>query len=885
MTLASGMKLGPYEILSPLGAGGMGEVYRAHDTRLERDIAIKVLPAHLSSDPVRKQRFEREAKTISSLNHPHICVLHDIGHQDGMDYLVMECVEGDTLEKRLEKGPLPLEQVVKIGAEVADALDKAHRHGVVHRDLKPGNIMLTSTGAKLLDFGLAKPAALAVAATMTAYAKDSPVTEEGTIVGTFHYMSPEQVGGREVDGRSDIFSLGAVLYEMVTGRKAFEGKSQLSVASAILEKEPEPISAIKPMTPPALDHTVKKCLAKAPDERWQSASDLASQLKWTAEAGAQTGAQATLIARFRKSRERWAWVGAAVFALLAVASSLLYLQNRDQRGRSLQAYLLPPGNTSYFFTGDTAGFPVLSPDGRLLAFVATDERGSRMIWIRGLTDGSVRSLQGTDSASFPFWSFDGKSIGYFAGGKLKRVSLGGGSPIDITDADNPRGGTWNQDDVILFAPSSQTPIYRVPASGGQATPVTRIDQSRHTTHRWPFFLPDGKHFLYLAASHAKPHADLDAIYAASLDGKENRFLTISTSNAIAVSGYLLFLQDQTLMAQPFDLSNVTLKGEPFAIASSIHFEEGNWHAVFDCARDGTLVYQSAVGLQGSQLIWYARDGHVLQKLGDTDKYRAVRLSRDGRSLAVSIGDPGGSIWVYDLVRGARTRYTFGGAGDRSPVWSPDGGQIAFSRYEAGASNIFVIASNGAGTEKPLYVAEKVKLPTDWSPDGKYLLFTQTPVGFGVWLLPLAGELKPQEFFSAQLNTPDAHFSPDGHWVVYTSQESGRTEIYATQFPRPSGKWQISDNGGRQPRWRRDGKAIFYWASDHTFMEAQVETSHTTLQVIASHPLFKASMYIDPAGSSGYDVTPDGKRFIVNTSTSGEDQPLTILTNWTANLKR
>ena len=886
MGLTSGTKLGPYEIVSPLGTGGMGEVYRARDTRLERDVAIKVLPANLSSDPSLRQRLEREAKAVSKLSHPHICTLYDIGHQDGVDFLVMELIEGETLEQRLVRGALPLEQTIRYGAQIADALTKAHKLGITHRDLKPANIMLTKSGAKLMDFGVAKQSEVvpldAALAEMTA--EQSKLTKEGTIVGTFQYMAPEQLEGKEADTRTDTFALGEVIYEMATGQPAFAGKSRASLIAAILTAEPPSITQLQPLAPLVLERVVKKCLAKDPDDRWQSAGDLASELKWMAEGGSQTGAQAPLIAR-PKTRERWAWVAAAVFALLAVISSLLYFQNRDQHRPSLQAYLLPPENTSYFFTGDTAGYPVLSPDGRLLAFVATDERGSRLIWIRGLTDGSSHSLQGTDSASFPFWSFDGKSIGYFAGGKLKRISVGGGSPVDITDADNPRGGTWNRDDVILFAPSAQTPIHRVPASGGTATPVTRIDQSRHTTHRWPFFLPDGKHFLYLAASHAKPHADLDAIYVASLDGKENRFLTISTSNAIAVPGYLLFLQNRTLMAQPFDFSNATLKGEPLAIAQDVHFEEGNWHAVFDCASDGTLVYQSAVGLQGSQLLWYARDGHVLQKLGDIDRYRTVSLSRDGRRLAVLIGDPGGSIWVYDLARGARTRYTFGGAGDRSPVWSPDGRQIAFSRFETGASNIFVIASNGAGTEKPLFVADKLKLPTDWSPDGKYLLFTQTPVGFSVWQLPLAEEMKPQPFLPAQLTTSEAQFSPDGRWVVYTSQESGRTEIYVTQFPGPNGKWQISVNGGREPRWRRDGKAIFYWASDHTFMEAQVEMSRATLQVTATHPLFKASMPLDPAGSATYDVTPDGKRFIVNTSSTAEDRPLTLVTNWTANLKR
>ncbi len=887
MPLVSGSKLGPYEILAPLGAGGMGEVYRARDTRLERIVAIKILPSHLSSNPDFRQRFEREARAISALQHPNICTLHDIGQQDGIDFLVLEFVEGESLEQRLSRGPLPIDQVLRYSAEIADALDKAHRHGIVHRDLKPGNIMVTKSGTKLLDFGLAKlqvdSSALASALTEVT-AADRKLTTEGSIVGTFQYMAPEQLEGNDADSRTDIFALGAVIYEMATSKAAFAGKSRASLIAAILSSDPPPISTLQPMTPPALDRVVKRCLAKDPDDRWQNAGDLASELKWIAEGGSQAGVPVPVTAH-RKHRERWAWVTAAVFAILALTAGLLYFRNNQNPPKSSQAYLPPPDATSYFFTGDSAGFPVLSPQGDRLAFVATDERANRLIWIRSLADGSVRSLPGTDSASFPFWSYDGKNLGFFASGKLKRVALAGGSPVDIADVNNPRGGSWNQDDTIIFTASSQAPIVRVAASGGPVTSVTKIDQSRHTTHRWPFFLPDGKHFLYLAASHSKPHADLDEIYVASLDGKENRFLTISTSHAIAVPGYLLFLQDKALMAQPFDVSSALLKGEPIPVASGVHFEEGNWHGVFDCASDGTLVYQPDASTHGSQLVWYGRDGHVLGKLGELDQYRELRLSPDGHRLAVTIGDPGGSIWIYDLARGVRARYTFGGIGDRAGTWSPDGTQIAFSRSQGGGANIFVISSNAAGTEKPLFVADKLKRPTDWSPDGKHILFMQSPVGFGVWVLPLSGEIQPQPFLPPQITAFEAMFSPDGHWVAYASQESGRTEVYVTQFPGPNGKWQISNNGGRGPRWRRDGKAIFYWAEDHTLREAQVEMSGSHLQVNAVHPLFKVSMPDDPAGTTPYDVTADGQRFIVNTTSDVEDQPLTLITNWTSRLRK
>src|ERR1700687_1925357 len=495
MALPAGTKLGPYEIMAPLGAGGMGKVYRARDTRLDRTVAIKILPAQFSSDPVRKQRLEREAKTISSLNHPHICVLHDVGSQDGVDYLVMECVEGETLAKRLEKAALPLEQVLKFGAQVADALDKAHRSGVVHRDLKPGNIMLTASGAKLLDFGLAKPvAAMASLATMTGTgAKQSPATEQGTIVGTFQYMSPEQVEGKELDGRSDIFSLGAVLYEMVTGKRAFEGNSQLSVASAILEKEPEPISAAKPMTPPAMDHAIKKCLAKLPDERWQSASDLASELRWITESAGQAAGTAFGGAPGRTGK-RAAWLCAGVLAGAPIVGAVRWPSSK------------PPEETMYFPA--PMPFPArdiaVAPNGHTIAVIAYLESARRnALWIYELGSRSARSLADTEGANFPFWSPDGRSIAFFADGKLKKMEVSGGPVQTVCDAPLGRGGTWNKDGVIVFTPDAELGqgLHRVAASGGTPTLISKPDASRgEQSHRWPQFLPDGTHYLYMAAA-------------------------------------------------------------------------------------------------------------------------------------------------------------------------------------------------------------------------------------------------------------------------------------------------------------------------------------------------------------------------------------------------
>jgi predicted Ser/Thr protein kinase len=523
MTLAQGTRLGPYEILASVGAGGMGEVYRARDTRLDRTVAIKVLPSHLSSNPEIRQRFDREARTISSLSHPHICALHDVGHQDGIDYLVMEFLEGETLTDRLSRGALPAEQVLRYSIEIADALDKAHRQGIVHRDLKPGNIMLTKSGVKLVDFGLAKLAAAGPANTSVSILPTQAgmnLTQEGTILGTFQYMAPEQLEGKEADARSDIFAFGAVLYEMATGKKAFSGKSQASLIASILSAEPPPISSVQPMTPPALDRVVKTCLAKDPDDRWQTAHDVMLQLKWIAEGGSQAGVPAPLVAR-RRGHERLAWGVAAVLAVSTIALAAVQLARPRAAVRVVRSSLLPPEKTTYHFIGDAAGPPAVSPEGLQIAFTARDSSGKSLLWVRSLDSPVPRAVAGTEDAMYPFWSPDSKFIGFFAGGKLKKIEASGGPAFALCDAGDARGGTWNKDGVIVFEPHFRDPLFRVPATGGKAAPVTKFDESRReTTHRFPFFLPDGSHFLYLAGSHAVgTESELHAIYLGSLDGK------------------------------------------------------------------------------------------------------------------------------------------------------------------------------------------------------------------------------------------------------------------------------------------------------------------------------------------------------------------------------
>ena len=594
MALTSGTKLGPYEIQSPLGAGGMGEVYRARDTRLERDVAVKVLPANLSSDPSLRQRLEREAKAVSKLSHPHICTLHDVGHQDGVDFLVMELVEGETLEHRLMKGPLPPEQTIRIAAQIADALARAHKLGIVHRDLKPANVMLTKTGAKLMDFGLAKhsgPAPLAAALTEMTM-EQAKLTSEGMLVGTFQYMAPEQLEGKEADARADIFALGELIYEMATGKPAFSGKSRASLIAAILTTEPPPMESMQPMTPVSLSRIVKKCLAKDPDERWQSASDLSAELKWIAESGSQT--RETM--RVPVARAKWAhasWILASIFLLLALTSGMAWWTATHRRLPAMYFHASVP-----FAANDLA----LSPDGRMLAMVGYfAPTNDYMLWTYEVGSRRTTPLEGTHGSAYPFWSPDGKSIGFFADGKLKKVDISGGQVQVLSDAPNGRGGAWNRDGTIIYSPDALGPLLRVPSSGGPPVEVTKLDTARSETgHRWPVFLPDGKHFLYLAANFSN-RPGINAIFVGALDSTEKRFVVSASANAsYSEPGYLLYIRDKTLVAQPFDLRQFALSGEPHTLSDEVLYFPQVYRAAFSVSGPETLVAQTGVGVYLSQ---------------------------------------------------------------------------------------------------------------------------------------------------------------------------------------------------------------------------------------------------------------------------------------------
>lgn len=896
MALTPGTKLGPYGIQSPLGAGGMGEVYRARDTRLDRVVAIKILPAHLSSDPVRRQRFEREAKTISSLNHPHICVLYDVGSQDGIDYLVMECLEGETLAKRLEKGALPLEQVLKFGTQIADALDKAHRSGVVHRDLKPGNIMLTPTGAKLLDFGLAKPTALlSSVATLTAATRNSPMTEQGTILGTFQYMSPEQIEGRELDGRSDIFSFGAVLYEMLTSQRAFQGKSQLSVASAILENEPVPISTFKPMTPPTLDHTIRRCLAKDTEERLQTARDLALELKWIAESGSQAGI-ATPATRLKSNRERQAWIFALVAALVAAILAFQVLNQPTPQAQVLRSTIPPPESGSFIFDGPNGG-AFLSPDGRNVAFIARVGKVTQL-WVRPLDSLTARALPGTEDTSFAFWSPDSRNLGFFAQGKLQRIALAGGPPQALCDADSNRGASWGRSDVILFARVSGE-IQRLPASGGTPQRVTTLDVGRREgTHRWPYFLPDGNHFLFMAGS-LGPVSPENVFYLGSLDGRGSRVLFHGSSPITYAMGHVLYLADRVLMARPFSLDKLDFTGEAFPVAEGVQFDSLFSSAIFSASENGLLLYQQGKGSRAHPLLLFDRTGKQLGNLSETGRNSGPRLSPDGKNLAydlVSANSGKIELWMLNIGSGNRTRLASDllNLGSHSPAWSPDGTRLAYSSFlKTGNRAIFIKEVNQIAPEEQrweakddAYVGAEI-----WTPDGKYLVLTERQKRRGehrVSLLPVAGNDGAVPLLEVQgANLDQGQVSPDGRWIAYRSDETGKFEIYISSLPKPTGKLQVSIAGGVTPRWRHDGKELYYLAPDRKLMAVELKESGGSLQVASTQSLFEmfSTMYVTGAGINEYDVTGDGTRFVGESAITDETSaPLNLVVNWAAELK-
>ena len=895
MTLASGTKLGPYEIQSPLGAGGMGEVYRARDTRLERTVAIKILPAHLSSNPDAKQRFEREARVISSLNHPNICHLYDVGNQDGVDFLVMEFLDGETMSDRLKKGPLPALQLLKCGIEICEGLEKAHRSGVIHRDLKPGNIMLTKSGAKLMDFGLAKaveeanPASSGLTATVVDGKVSQPLTAQGTVVGTFQYIAPEQLDGKEADARSDIFALGAVLYEMATGKRAFEGKTTASVIAAVLERDPAPISAVQPASPVALDRVVKTCIAKDPDERFQTVHDLKLQLKWIAEGGSEAGIVAPKATR--RSREFLLAAVALICALVALILGAAYLRRPATEPAAVRSSILPPPNTS-FVGGVAASGYAFSPDGTRVAFSVQSVEGESGLWVRPLNSITAQELAGTENGALPFWSPDGQWIGFFADGKMKKVPVSGGSAQVICDAPIGRGGTWNGQGTIVFAPTIGGPLFRVSANGGVPTAVTQLDPaSGETTHRWPDFLPDGVHFLYLGRQTSS--TEPSAIYVGSLDSLARKKILDTLSEAqYAAPGYLVYGRNTTLFAQRFDTSSLSMVGDAQPIAGDVSVQINMLRTGFAASQTGQLIYASSGSASDIELIVADRAGKQLSTLEDTGNYLVLRLSPDGQKLALSETDlvsGGSTIWIFDLRSNARSRFTFGNGMNTTPAWSPDGSQLAFSSSRSGPFNAYVKPITGATEEKQVHASPDDERPQSWSADGRFLILDRRPQSRQnnpeVSILPLTGDAKSSSYFNASYPNSGGQISPDGSWLAYVSLESGRPEVYVTPFPQGKGKWQVSSMGATTPRWRRDGKELFFCRTDGILMAAEVTTGKDSFAVGSIQPLSERRVF-QTFNSATYDVFPDGQRFIMSAiKPEAIHAPLTLVTNWTSEMKK
>ena len=895
MTLAAGTKLGPYEVLSPLGAGGMGEVYKAKDTRLDRSVAIKVLPTHLSADPDFKARFEREAKAISQLTHPHICTLYDVGSAEGVEYLVMELLDGHTLADRLEKGALPTEQVLRFGVEIADALDRAHRAGIVHRDLKPGNIMLTRSGVKLLDFGLAKIAAEARPSELSSFptqAPSQPLTARGTVMGTVQYMAPEQLEGKEADARSDIFAFGCVLYEMATGKKAFSGASQASLVTAIMSKEPEPISSSAPMTPPALDRVVQTCLAKDAEDRWQSAHDLKNELVWIGRAGSQAGSPAPVVAR-RKNRERIAWMVAAAALVVAAALATFLVRRPAPTGRTIRFDVGPPSDAGSSFE---FGYGLaLSPDGSQLVYEA-ESAGTSRLYLRRFSTTEVKAIPGTEGASFPFWSPDGTQLGFFAGGSLKRFDLASGTSQTLAPAANGRGGTWGRQGVIVYSPDTATELYQVPAAGGTPTRTTHLDsQAKEGSHRWPVFLPDGRHFLFNVNWSGPGHR---GIYVGEL-GTNRKFQLVESDSApiFAPPGDLMYVRQKTLVDQRIDPKSFRLIGAPETVASDVEIvgeQLPTGYVRVSASANGVLALRSGV-TKSSQITWFDRSGKKLSEVGPVAEMDEPSLSPDGARVVFEKADPGGrtqDIWLLDLARGNETRVTFGPADSLSPVWSPDGRTIYYTNASTDRKEyqINATSSSGDGTKRTVLATDVNVYTDDVSPDGKMVAFEYQPPNGSVDLYTIAadGSAKRKPFLATPFTEAHSTFSPDGTALSYTSNESGSDEVYVRTFPDGQTKWQVSTQGGDESVWRGDGKEIFYLAPDQRIVAVAVDRTAGGFRFGSPAPLF--SVHVPSFGSAfdrtGFQVSRDGQRFLVNQVT-GESQrsPITVVLNWRSELKK
>jgi len=900
MSFEAGTKLGRYEIRAKIGEGGMGEVYRARDEKLNRDVAIKVLPVALSQDSERLLRFEQEAQAAGALNHPNILSVYDVDTHEGAPYVVSELLEGETLRDRIADATLSQRRAIEIAIQMAHGLAAAHEKGIVHRDLKPDNIFITKDDrAKILDFGLAK---LIQPAEITKAQTDVPTrkvhTDPGTVMGTVGYMSPEQVRSQAIDHRSDIFSFGAVLYEMLTGRRAFHRDSAVETLNAILKDDPTELIETSPKINPALDKIVRRCLEKKPERRFHSAHDLGfalealtepsdSSLRTVTSAGIAQGQAALGIRGLLRSS--WvAWAVAGIFIVLLLGLGWMYATRPSINDpRVMRLSILPPEQAT-LIAGQA---PTVSPDGRHLIFAVTDATGRTMLYLRALDSHVSQPLLGTEGGSLPFWSPDSREFGFFAGGKLKKIDIAGGQPVTLADAPVPRGGSWSQDAVIIFLPAPPAPTMRISAAGGAPTPLNSVDMPQGEYPRWfPQFLPDGHHYLFLSGG--SKATGTRTICVASLDSKEVKTILQSDFTALYVKpGYLLFRRDTMLMAQKFNADRLELSGDPFPVAEQIGFDGLTYQTLVSASDQGVLAYQS-LGVGKTQLAWFDREGKKLGVIGAPGDYSDLALASNDKRVAFSRTDQDTGnvdIWVMDLASGAPSRFTFDTAVDFSPVWSPNGEEIVFASLREGAPNLFKKLSNGSGQEDSLYRSALAKLPSDWSRDGRFIVCgTVDPkTRWDLWVLSMAGDHNWEVFWQTPANETRAVLSPNARWMAYESDESGKKELYVQSFPTSGAKWQISANGGSQPLWRSDGKELFYLGGDRKVTAVEVNTETGTFTHSTPRDLFETRISKgDGHPGRQYAVASDGQRFLVNTlAEEGAYNYIGVVLNWTATLKK
>ena len=892
-----------YRIIAKIGAGGMGEVYRARDERLDRDVAIKLLPQDVAADEGRLRRFEQEAKATSALNHPNILTVYDIGEHNGASFIVSELLEGEELRDRLTEGPIPLRKTIDYAQQIVSGLAAAHERGVTHRDLKPENLFITRDDrVKILDFGLAKlreqPTSIGQG---SEDATKKALTDPGVVMGTVGYMSPEQVRGQTVDHRSDIFSFGVILYEMLSGRRAFEGESVIETMHSILKEDVPDLDASAMRVPPAVEKLMRRCLEKKPDHRFHSAHDLGFALDAVASPTSSSGSGLTIAARSIDGPsagagdwKRYAlWGAAALLLISTVVLAFLYAKRELPTAQTMRFSIAPP-DKNYFVSGFA-----LSPDGQSLAFVTRGPSGDTSLWIRSLASVDARQLGGTEDASFPFWSPDGKSIGFFAGGKLRKVDAAGGPPISLADATaDPRGGTWMPDGTIIFAPNTLTPLQRVPAAGGKVSDLTTLNaEIGQTSHRWPSMLPDGKSFLYFGRGLV---VERQGVYVASIDNPEPTFLVPSPVSGsyteVDGNGYLLFVREGTLMMQRFDASNRALSGEATPLIEDILSFPGEvgptaYTAVSAVA--GNLVFRTG-DQQTTRLTWYDRAGKLIEAINEPAGYHEPSISKDGGKVLYgrNEGESQQDVFLHDLVRGSRTRLTFDAASDSTGVLSPDETSVVFFSNRGETQGIYRKSTSGAGNDEPLWLdARSGTFPDSWSRDGKYIVCDKNGgprTKVDLWILPTTPGEQPFPYLATEFEEAHAQFSPDGRWIAYTSNESGRAEVYVQSFPIGGGKWQVSTTGGDQAQWRSDGKELLYIAADNSLMTVAVSTSDSGIDVGRPTNLFAALI---PGGGltddrNHFAVSPDGQRILLNNLVDTTfQQPLTLVLNWSREIQK